>query len=151
VKTRTLILLAMGCGLAILVAGGVFLWRVIANKDELTVPDPAHVGEAQQVGPVRATVVGSTDDGHVLLVQAHLESAEHIDDAGSGWSLLIGGDLRTPVDVPLADGRPCAGTALDPGRPIDCAVAFTSADGDRYVAFAAGGQQRLWQLEPPLP
>ena len=38
-KTRTLILLAMACGLAILVAGGVFLWRVIANKDELTVPE----------------------------------------------------------------------------------------------------------------
>ena len=56
-KTRTLILLAMACGLAILVAGGVFLGRVIANKDELTVPDPAGVGETQQVGPVRATLL----------------------------------------------------------------------------------------------
>jgi hypothetical protein len=146
VKTRTLILLAMACGLAILVAGGAFLWRVVANKDALTIPDPSHVGQAQQVGPVKATVVSAADNGGVLVVQAHLESSDHIDDAGSGWSLLIGGDLRNPVDVPVSDGRSCAGTVLEPGRPVDCAVAFTSAEGDRYVAFAAGGQQRLWQL-----
>jgi hypothetical protein len=146
VKTRTLILLAMACGLAILVAGGVFLWRVIAHKDELTVPDPAAVGETQQVGPVQVAVTATSEDGPVLVVHAHLESAAPVSDAGSGWSLLIGGALRTPVDVPSTAGRPCAGTPLEPGRAVDCAVAFTAAEGDRYVAFATDAQQRLWRL-----
>jgi hypothetical protein len=146
VKTRTLILLAMACGLAILVAGGAFLWRVIAHKDELTVPEPAAVGATQQVGPVAATVTATTEEGGILVVQAHLQSSDPVADAGSGWSLLIGGDLKSPVDVPLTAGTPCAGTALVPGRPVDCAVAFATANGDRYVAFATDAEQGLWRL-----
>ena len=72
-KTRTLILLAMACGLAILVAGGAFLWRVIANKDELTIPDPAGVGQTQQVGPVRATLLQYVLQGDQLDVTVRRE------------------------------------------------------------------------------
>ena len=77
-KTRTLILLAMACGLAILVAGGAFLWRVIANKDELTIPDPAGVGQTQQVGPVRATLLQYVLQGDQLDVTVRLESTERL-------------------------------------------------------------------------
>ena len=53
-KTRTLITLAVACGLAILVAGAVFLWRVTANRDRLTVPEIKAPGQSQRVGPVTA-------------------------------------------------------------------------------------------------
>jgi hypothetical protein len=153
VKTRTLILLAMACGLAILVAGSVFLWRVIANKDELTVPDIKAPGQSQQVGPVTATVTGSDDVGDVVVVQVHLASSDHIGDAGSGWSLVVSGDTsaRAPVAVPPGAGAACAGTTLEAGSAADCAVAFPTGDGDRFVAFAVGPVQRQWKLEPPLP
>ncbi len=152
-KTRTLILLAMACGLAILVAGGAFFWRVIVNKDELTVPEIRAPGQSQQIGPVTATVTGSADTGEVVVVQVHLESGDRLDDAGHGWSMVISGDTaaRAPVTVPSGHGPACAGTAVEPGRALDCAVAFPSGDGDRYVAFAVGRVQRQWKLERPLP
>ena len=147
-KTRTLILLAAACGLAILVAGGAFIWRVIANKDELTVPEIRAPGQSQQIGPVTATVTGSTDAGGVVLVQVHLESGDALADAGNGWSLVVTGDTsaRAPVAVPSGEGPACSGMALAPGRPLDCVVAFPSGDGDRYVAFAVGPVQRQWKL-----
>jgi hypothetical protein len=153
VKTRTLILLAMACGLAILVAGGAFLWRVIANKDALTVPEIRAPGQSQQIGPVTATVTGSSDVGDVVVVQVHLATSDRLADAGSGWSMVVSGDTsaRAPVTVPPGAGPACAGAAVDAGQAADCAVAFPTGDGDRYVAFAVGPVQRQWKLEPPLP
>ncbi len=139
-KTRTLILLAMACGLAILVAGGAFLWRVIANKDELTVPDPAVVGATQQVGPVQATVVEYSVLGDQLNVTVRLDTSTPLDDAGAGWALLVDGKLAHPVDT--TSTRACAGMRVAVGRPVECTLAFRAADGDRYVAY----EQRLWRL-----
>ena len=143
-KTRTLILLAMACGLAILVAGGVFLGRVIANKDELTVPDPAGVGETQQVGPVRATLLDYAVVGDQLDVTVRMETNAPLPDAGTGWALLVDGKLADPVASP--GGRACAGTPVVAGQPLECSLAFRAAAGDRFVAFAAAAQQRLWRL-----
>lgn len=145
-KTRTLILLAIACGLAILVAGGAFFIRLAMHKDELTVPEIRAPGQSQQVGPVTATVTGSAVAGDVVVVQVRLQSSVHLDDAGSGWALLVTGDLHQPVTVPSGQGEACARTAVEPGQAVDCAVAFPSADGDRFVAFAVGGVQRLWKL-----
>ena len=150
-KTRTLILLAMACGLAILVAGGAFLWRVIANKDELTVPDIRGVGESQQVGPVTATPTTFTITGDTVRVDVHLESVEPLGDAGTGWALLVDGDLEAPLAVAPGGTPGCAGTALASGQPLDCSLAFRAGDGDRYLGYAVGDVQRQWKLEPPLP
>ena len=145
-KTRTLILLAMACGLAILVAGGAFLWRVIANKDKLTVPDAPAVGQSQVVGPVTATVEDSRDVDGVVVIQVDLRAGDRLADAGQGWALLVGGDLRAPVSVPSGHGPACAGTAVEAGASLQCAVAFPAGDGDRYVAYAVGSTQRQWKL-----
>jgi hypothetical protein len=148
VKTRTLITLAVACGLAILVAGAVFLWRVTAHRDELTVPEIKAPGQSQQVGPVTATVAGSTDVGTLVVVRVHLQSDQPVSDASMGWSLVVSGDTtaRAPVTLPDGQGRACAGQAVEPGVGLDCALAFPAGDGDRYVAFAVGPTQRQWRL-----
>ncbi len=147
-KTRTLIALAVGCGVAILVAGGVFLWRVIANRDELTVPEIRAPGQSQQVGPVTATVAGSSLVDTLVVVRVHLQSSQAFADAGRGWSLVVTGDTtaRAPVPVPAGEGAACDGQPVQPGVGIDCTLAFPAGDGDRYVAFAVGGTQRQWKL-----
>ena len=145
-KTRTLILLAMACGLAILVAGGVFLWRVIANKDELTIPDASTLGQSQQVGPVSATVTGASDVDGAVVVQVRMATTEPLADAGTGWALVVGGDIRQPVAVPVSGGPACAGTAVAAGQSVDCALAFQPGDGDRFVSYAVGGSKGLWKL-----
>jgi len=143
----------MGCGLAILVAGGAFFIRLAVNKDELTVPDILAPGQSQQVGPVTATVASSAEVGDVVVVQVHLDSDDRLADAGTGWSMVVTGDVapRAPVAVPSGGGPACAGMTVEAGQAVDCAVAFPSGDGDRYVAFATGGVQRQWKLERPLP
>jgi hypothetical protein len=146
VKTRTLILAAMACGLAILVAGGAFLWRVIANKDELTVPDATGVGQSQQVGPVSATVTGARDVDGAVVVQVRLQSTESLADAGTGWAFVVGGDIRQPVAVPASGGPACAGTAVPAGRSVDCALAFQPGDGDRFVSYAVNSSKGLWKV-----
>jgi hypothetical protein len=148
VKTRNLIALAAGCAMAILVAGGVFLWRVIANRDELTVPEIRAPGQSQQVGGVTATVAGSTDVDTVVVVRVHLQSGERLADAARGWSLVVTGDTtaRAPVALPDGQGTACAGEPVVAGTGVDCSLAFPSGDGDRYVAFAVGGVQRQWKL-----
>jgi hypothetical protein len=153
VKTRTLILLAVACGLAILIAGGAFFVRLALNKDELTVPDILAPGQSQQVGPVTATVTASAEAGDLVVVQVHLETDERLDDAGTGWSMVVTGDTaaRAPVSMPPGQGPACAGTAVEAGQAVDCAVAFPAGDGDRYVAFAVGDVQRQWKLDRPLP
>ena len=147
-KTRTLITLAVACGLAILVAGAVFLWRVTAHRDQLTVPEIKAPGQSQQVGPVTATVDSSSDVGTLVVVRVHLQSDRAVADAGVGWSLVVTGDTtaRAPVALPDGQGPACAGQAVQPGVGLDCAVAFPAGDGDRYVAFAVGSTQRQWRL-----
>jgi hypothetical protein len=78
----------------------------------------------------------------------HLQSDEAFPDAGRGWSLVVTGDTtaRAPVAVPEGQGAGCAGQAVEPGVGLDCALAFPSGNGDRYVAFAVGDTQRQWKL-----
>ena len=106
-KTRTLILLAVACGLAILVAGVAFFIRIATHKDELTVPEIRAPGQSQQVGDVTATVTGSasTVDG-LFVVQVRLDAAKAVPDAGIGWSLVVERrhDAAPPVAVPSGAG-----------------------------------------------
>ena len=147
-KTRTLILLAAACGVAILVAGGVFIWRVTANRDELTVPEIRSPGQSQQVGDVTATVAGSADVGSVVVVKVQLESGKDRPDAGAGWSLVVIGEAtaRRPVAIPDGQGTACAGMPLVANQAVACSLAFPAGDGDRIVALAVGDVQRQWKL-----
>ena len=145
-KTRTLILLAAACGAAILIAGVAFFWRIIAHRDELTVPDIRAPGQSQQIGAVTATVDSSSDVDGVVVIQVDIRAGDRIADAGQGWALLAGGDVRAPVAVPSGQGPACAGTTVEPGTSVHCAVAFPAGSGDRYVAYAVGPVQRQWKL-----
>jgi hypothetical protein len=148
VKTRTLILLAAACGVAILIAGVAFFWRIIANRDELTVPEIRAPGQSQQIGPVMATVDGSSDVDNVVVVRVSLQSNQPLPDAATGWSLVVSGDTsaRAPVAVPAGTGPACGGMAVPAGQTVDCVLAFPAGNGERYVAFAVGPVQRQWKL-----
>jgi hypothetical protein len=145
VKTRTLLLLALGCGLAILLAGGVFLVRTFANRDALTVPAAARVGESRTVGNVTATVVSRAVTAGVLVVEVRLQSARALGDASAGWSLVADGKLRPEVPPP-AGTTPCAGRVVAAGATVECALAFATAADEATVAYAVGGAQRLWRV-----
>ena len=146
-RTRTLILLAMVCALAILVAGGIQLVRISnASDDTVTV---APVGQSQRVGDVTVTVTGSATSATSVVVRARLDATTAttgVADAGAGWTLLVGGHLEGPIALPAGAGEACTGRVLAAGEAVDCSVAFPARGGTRTVAYAHGGVQRQWRL-----
>ncbi|HEX9260616.1 MAG TPA: hypothetical protein VF855_13840 [Acidimicrobiales bacterium] len=146
-STRKLILTALACGLAILVAGGVFLFNVARNRDELTVPDARRVGEVVEVGPYRAGVVRADWSGDVLLVRVRVTAVEQrLLDAASPWSVLIGGAIAEVVDSPLSSVPPCGGTAVEQGGSLECVLAYSADKASGFAEFAVGEAKDRWFL-----
>jgi hypothetical protein len=143
-STRRLILAALVCGLAILVAGGIQLVR-IAN-DKPSTPAVATVGETQLAGTTRATVLGRDASAGLLLVTVRLEPAGPIADAAKGWAVNAGGLLAPTSPPPGRPAPPCRGAAVPAGGSLTCELAFAAGEGRPTVSYSDGGQQRLWTL-----
>jgi hypothetical protein len=142
-STRRLILAALLCGLAILVAGGLQLVRLSGSD---TVVAVARVGESVSVAGVRATVLGQELAGSLLLVTVRLEPGTPVADAAAGWALNAGG-LRAQAQPPAGRAlAPCRGASVGAGATLTCELAFTGGEGRPTVSYSTGGQQRLWAL-----
>ncbi len=142
-KTRTLLLLAFGCGLAILLAGGLQLLR-LAGDDEP--PAPLAVGETALVGDMRVTVREAVEEGGTMLVRLTMIGVDDA-DGGSGFRLVVPGGTVTPVAPPAGDGELCGATA----EVIEtaCALAFDTsrADGSaRVLLYDRAGETQRWDL-----
>ena len=68
-KTRTLLLLSVGVGLMILLAGGVLLLQL---SNESAAVEPAEVGDQVQVGDVDIVVLGAQDAGEIFTVDVEI-------------------------------------------------------------------------------
>ena len=93
-RTRTLMLLAVACGLLILVAGGVQLLRV-ANQDDP--PRAVAIGETVRVGDMEIVVQGFGERAGSVLVDVELGGVDDPDGAG-GFRLV--GARRGPRGGP---------------------------------------------------
>lgn len=130
-------LLALGCGVAIMLAGAVFLFQ-LASQDELS--EPAAIGSSVTVGDMSVRVVDSANDAdRVLSVQIEIGGTD--DDAPAE-------DFRM-----IASGRPAplvATTCPPTGAQVEqCVVAFdvSAADGSSRVLFyERGDEQARWVL-----
>ena len=139
-KTRTLLLLSVGVGLLILLAGGVLLLQ-LANESAAV--EPAEVGEAIEVGDVVVVVVGA-QEGATFAVDVELGG---VDDDLSGFSLATG-DRRLQPLTTAADGR-CTEITVAEQR---CRIEFdvSAADGsNRVLVLRRGDEQRNWVLGTP--
>jgi hypothetical protein len=128
-KTRTLLLLSVACGLMILLAGGVKLFQVATDRTDVEV---LSLGEAAMVGDMDVTVMSieNTDSGVVAVVEmSGVAGAEVLD----GWSMLGDGELSDP-----------SGAVADGGGVIRCSLRFPAVDAEQYVAYQRGGELRRW-------
>jgi hypothetical protein len=143
VKTRNLVLLALACGLVILVAGVAFLARLVLNEDDLTVEVLA-VGESAVIDDVAVAVTGSTvTDATLVDVTIDNASASRV-FAGAGWSLQVDGELRPVLDGDVDGG--CAGQEVAPGASLACRLTFANTDDGGIVSYALNDEQRQWAL-----
>jgi hypothetical protein len=137
-KTRTLLLLSVGVGLAILLAGGVFLFQ-LAN--ETASVEPAALGEAVSVGDVDVTVLGADEAASLLGVEVDVGGV----DDGVDSFVLVTGDRRLSPLTARTDGR-CSELTEEPQR---CRLDFdvSAAEGSsRVLILRRGDEQRNWVL-----
>ena len=140
-KTRTLLLLSVGVGLMILLAGGVLLLQL---SNESAAVEPAEVGDAVQVGDVDIVVLGAQDDGGIFSVDVEVGG---VSDDITSFSLATGDRRLAPLTA-AADGRCVEITVAEQQCRVDFDVSGTDAS-NRVLVLRRGDQQRNWVLETP--
>jgi hypothetical protein len=103
VSTRRLILLALACGLAILVAGSIQLVRISRNEPTVEV---GRIGTSATIGGVAVTLVGQPESDRVVVRLAVADDRDALDDAAAPWAVRGGAERFPPVQQGFADGPP---------------------------------------------
>ncbi len=144
-KTRTLLLLAVGTALAILLAGGVLLFQLSSESN--AVPTVA-LGEQAQIGDVSITVFGSSlanPGAGTDLYGVDVELSGVDDPDGLDSILLVTGDQSLAPLRAAADGRCTEITEA----PVRCRLDFDTSGSEtssRVVVMRRGDDQANWRL-----
>lgn len=142
-KTRTLLLLALACGLAILVAG-VFLFVGLSNQEAA----PARsVGVRTSVGDLDVLVERSAESDGVVRVIVELGGVAD-PDAADDFRLTVSGQVVRPSGAADGDVPPCGASTVEPAA---CALTFPLPDepgSARVLALRRGTEQVRWDLTP---
>jgi hypothetical protein len=136
-KTRTLLLLALGCGVAIMLAGAVFLFQ-LSNQDDVSPPVP--VGDQTLVGDMSVTVVDFEETAGTLRVSITIGGTDDLDPADE-FRLIASG---RPVTLDSSTCPPVDGTGSS------CVIRFDVADADgtsRVLFYERGDEQARWVLD----
>lgn len=140
-KTRTLLLLSVGCGLLILLAGGVKLLQVATDRTEVPV---LAVGDTEQIGDMTVQVVDITAAGSGTLVEITMTGVPGepvIDD----WRLLGDGKVFTASGA-SGESRFCGSSTRVPegDAVVRCTLRFAAVETVQAVAYTRAGEQRQW-------
>ena len=139
VKTRTLLLLSVACGLLILLAGGVKLLQVATDRTEVPV---LAIDEATTIGDMTVRVVSITsgpDGTSVGIEMSGVAGASAID----GWRLLGDGEVVEPAGA-SAEGVCDRESTIPETGSLTCIVRFGSVRAVQAVAYTRAGEQRQW-------
>jgi hypothetical protein len=139
-KTRTLLLLALACGVLIMAAGAVLLVQL--NRQADAAP-PVPVGVAAEVGDMHVVVDGAREHEGVLDVTITIGGVDDADGT-SGFRLIASGDAAAP-DAATAAGQ-CAATTI---QRRQCTLRFdvAAARGDsRVLVYERGDDRARWVL-----
>ncbi len=152
-KTRTLLLLSVGCGLLILLAGGLKLFQVADDRTEVPVLE---LGSSARIGDMTVSVLSvadSTDGTRVVVRMSGVPGEPVVSD----WRLLGDGRVFEPsgaqetsdgVSDPQMDSplNVCGRSSVVPDGTdaIECVIRFPSVDAVQAVAYTRAGEQRQW-------
>ena len=144
-KTRTLLLLAIACGVLILTAGVVQLLRVANDADEGGV-ETARLGEPVDIGDLRVTVDDVAESAGTVEVTITIGGVAD-DDGTDRFRLVVG---RPPALEPLGGdaGSPpaCGATTVE---PVQCVLRFELPDDpgtSRVLNLRRGDDAVNWVL-----
>ncbi|MGA0356215.1 MAG: hypothetical protein ACO3NQ_01400 [Ilumatobacteraceae bacterium] len=135
-RTRTLLLLSLGCLIAISAAGVAFLIRLAGDEG----PEPARsVGVAESVGDLSVTVLDASEVDGSLTIDLELGGVDD-PDGGDSFRLISSGRPAPMVE----DG--CSPVTVEDSP---CALRFdvSAADGNSRVLFVERGEEQgRWVL-----
>lgn len=146
-----MILAALACGLAILVAGTVQLLRLRGSENSTA--RVLDLGATAQVGDLTVTArrgdpVEGKDRFHISYSVAEGSGPVALD--GESWTMQVGDRRANPLDVAPADATPPDCSTLDAvtsETPVECVVVFEPADGTTYLRFSLAGRIGTWVVE----
>ena len=136
-KTRTLMLLALACGVAIMLAGAVFLFQLTRQSD---VAPPVAIGQEARVGDMSVLVTGYEEVGGTVRVSLTIGGTEDSDTADE-FRLIASG---RPVTLGSSD---CP--AVDDAN-VACRIEFDVSDADgvsRVLFYERGDEQARWVID----
>ncbi len=138
-RTRTLLLLAVTCGLMILVAGTIQLLR-LAGQETSTALGKGDKGTA---GDAAVVVDDFREAGNVLTVTITISGVD--DPDGLDGFTLVG--VPKPVNPAASDGATaCTGFTV---APVTCTISFPTdafTTQDRQLLFRRAEEQVRWKL-----
>lgn len=138
-KTRTLLLLAVGCGLIILVAGSIKLFLIADDKA------PVHlaVGQSGKAGDMTVAVQSVHRTAGETLVEVRLVGADDIEGALS-FTYNTGAKSLPPQGPPAGQGNRCAATSVT--APTVCVLAFETARVPGVLGYRRAGETLRWDI-----
>jgi hypothetical protein len=137
-RTRTLLLLSLGCAIAILAAGGVLFWQLgRADNDAVAL----QLGASASVGDVTVAPRSYTESGDLAIVEISIGGVDDVD--GLDGFRLVGGGVAAPVLV-ADEQTTCRGLTT---AAVTCSLAFdvaAAADGERRLVFTRADRTVRW-------
>lgn len=145
-KTRTLLLLSVACGLLILLAGGVKLIQVATDEPEVEV---LALGDSAVIGDMTVSVVSIDANGPVR-VEITMSGVPG-ESALDGWRLLGDGKVTEALTTAVTTAGDEGGTGVcsresvvPESEPLRCIVRFAAVESVQAVAYVRAGEQRQW-------
>ncbi|HET9547467.1 MAG TPA: hypothetical protein VFO97_06505 [Desertimonas sp.] len=140
-RTRTLLLLAVACGLVILVAGVLQLLRISDQRDAEDVPVYG-LGDDVEVGDMAVVVDGYDEAAGTAIVDVTLGGVDDLDGA-SEFRLVV---LGESVESTGAGDDACRATTIEPQA---CRLTFVVDDppgAGRILLYRRGEDVARWRL-----
>jgi hypothetical protein len=139
VKTRTLLLLALACGVAIMLAGAVFLVQLVGQEDAEA---PVALGIAVKVGDMNVTVEDVSESAGDLRVTLRIGGIDDPDPLDE-FRLIASGRAVHPQ---TGGEDQCAALTV---TPTTCVLSFDVSDADgssRVLFYERGDDSARWKL-----
>lgn len=133
-STRKLILTALVCGLAVMLAGGIKLFQMATEDVEAVV---FSLGTSQTLADMTVSVTKVEQAADATLVTVTMVGVDGA-NASEGWRLLANGIVISPV----LSKSTCRITTTDVVET--CVVGFPESTGSVTVAYLRAGEQSQW-------
>lgn len=146
VSTRKLILAALLCGLAIMLAGGIKLFQTVSSDEEVA---PLSLGTSATLGDMTVSVSEIDTTGSTLAVTVSMVGVEGADPE-QGWGVFVAGDsaIRMPVAAHGEPGAgaepPCRGQVTSVASVLNCRVFFQATTGTPTVIYKRATLTQRW-------